>query len=75
MNLNFRPRIPVVSISYENARPLLVNYLHAHNLSKEFWYGMPFNTTVERNYTASVEVNSELEKVGLKNVLGVIPGR
>ena len=54
---------------------MLVNYLDAHNLSKEFWFGMPFNTSVERNFIATVEVNSELEKVELKNVLGVIPGR
>ncbi len=39
------------------------------------WYGMPFNTTVDRRFNVSVEVNSELKKVGLKNVVGVIPGR
>jgi hypothetical protein len=36
---------------------------------------MPFNTTVDRRFNVSVEVNSELKKVGLKNVVGVIPGR
>ena len=64
-----------MSISYDDARPLLINYVHAQNLAKEFWYGMPFNTTVERNFNVTVEVNSELSKVGLKNVIGVIPGR
>jgi hypothetical protein len=65
----------VVSISYEDARPLLVHYLHIGNLSKEFTNGMPFEASVERNFTASVEVNSEMEKVELKNVIGVIPGK
>ena len=45
-----------MSISYDDARPLLINYVHAQNLAKEFWYGMPFNTTVERNFNVTVEV-------------------
>ena len=65
----------MVSISYDNAMPLLVNYVHAQNLSKEFWFGMPLNTTDSRNFTVKVEVNFKMEKVGLKNVVGVIPGR
>ena len=64
-----------MSISYDQAMPMLVNYVHAQNLSKEFWYGMPLNTTAERNFAVKVEVNFKMEKVGLKNVLGVIPGR
>jgi len=64
-----------VSISYEKARPLLVNYLHIGNLSKEFTNGMPFETSVDKNFTATVEVNSEMEKIELKNVIGVIPGK
>ena len=37
--------------------------------------GMPLNTTDSRNFTVRVEVNFKMEKVGLKNVVGVIPGR
>lgn len=69
------PRIPVVSISYEQASGILQNFTNAKGLGKEYTFALPLNTTVELNFTARVEVYREDEAVTLNNVIGTIMGR
>jgi len=69
------PRIPVVGISYDEAKDILLKYTNAYQVSHKFWYGMPLNTTAKLNFTAQVEVYRDEKSVTLNNVIGTIPGR
>ena len=69
------PSIPVVSLSYNNAKVLLTNFTNSFNVDKSYWFGLPLKTLVERNFTASVEVNRNFETKSLHNVVASIPGR
>ena len=69
------PRIPVVGISYEEAKDILQKYTNAYQVSHKFWYGLPLNTTAQLNFTAQVEVYRDEKSVTLNNVIGTIPGR
>ena len=50
------PRIPVVGISYDEAKDILLKYTNAYQVSHKFWFGLPLNTTAQLNFTAQVEV-------------------
>jgi hypothetical protein len=69
------PKIPVVSITYDKAREVLQQYTNAKDLSRDFWYGLPLNTSAELNFKAKVEVNRVDVVTSLNNVIGTIPGR
>ena len=56
------PRIPVVSLSFQDAKLLLFNYTDAFNVSDTYSFGLPLVEKVQRNFTASVEVNRQLEE-------------
>ena len=69
------PKIPVLGITYDQAKDLLQNYTNAFGVSHEYWYGLPLNTSVEMNFTAVVRVYRDDITVNLNNVIGTIPGR
>ena len=69
------PSIPVIGITYDQAKEILQNFTNAKGINKNFKYGLPLNTTVELNFTAKVEVYRENDAVSLNNVIGSIPGR
>ena len=56
------PSIPVVSLSYKDAKVLLYNYTDAHNVSDNYWFGLALKEGEQRNFTASVEVNRHYQK-------------
>eukprot|EP00095_Tigriopus_kingsejongensis_P005876 maker-scaffold38_size502422-snap-gene-3.21 protein:Tk05876 transcript:maker-scaffold38_size502422-snap-gene-3.21-mRNA-1 annotation:"glutamate carboxypeptidase 2" len=68
------PRIPVISISYFEAKILLANFTNAKNVPKIFTYALPLQTDQELKFTAMVEVNLDQEKRSVRNVIGTIPG-
>ena len=69
------PKIPVIGINYDQAKELLLNFTNAKGIDPSYVHGLPLNTTVERNFTAKVEVYREHEEVTLNNVIGTIRGR
>jgi len=69
------PRIPVVSLSYADAKVLLSNFTDGRGIHRRYWYGLPLRTELERNFSARIEVNRELRSKELHNVIGSIPGR
>ena len=44
------PIIPVISISYDEAKEILEKYTNAFNLTSIYTYGLPLDTTVEKNF-------------------------
>ena len=69
------PTIPVIGINYDQAKDILQNFTNAKGIAKTFYYGLPLNTSVERNFTAKVEVYRNENVVTLNNVVGTIRGR
>ena len=69
------PTIPVIGINYDQAKDILQNFTNAKGIAKTFYYGLPLNTSVERNFTAKVEVYRNENVVTLNNVIGTIRGR
>ena len=74
-----KPNIPVISITIKQARVLLAKFTDARNVGKEFWFGLPLNTSsdaVVSNYRATVSVNHDPHKnVTLRNVHATIQGK
>ena len=69
------PTIPVIGINYDQAKDILQNFTNAKGIAKTFYYGLPLNTSAERNFTAKVEVYRNENVVTLNNVVGTIRGR
>lgn len=69
------PDIPVIGISYDQAKEVLQFYTNSFGVSYDFWYGLPLNTSTELNFTAEVRVYRDDETVQLNNVIGTLPGR
>ena len=65
----------MVGISYDEAKDILQKYTNAFQVSHEFWFGLPLNTTAKLNFTAQVEVYRDEKTVTLNNIIGTIPGR
>lgn len=69
------PEIPVLGISYDQAKEILQFYTNSFGVSHDFWYGLPLNTSSELNFTAQVRVYREESTVTLNNIIGTIPGK
>lgn len=69
------PDIPVLGLSYDQAKEVLQYYTNSFGVSYDFWYGLPLNTSAELNFTAEVRVYRDDETVQLNNVIGTLPGR
>ncbi len=70
-----KPKIPVVSINYDEASDILNKFVNAKAVTRDFWYSLPLNTSVELNFKAKVEVHREEKAKTLRNVIGTITGR
>ena len=71
------PSIPVVTMSHADASALLGQFSNTKGIPDSFKEGLEeiVELGVERNFTASVEVDGKMEGKRLFNVMGTIPGR